>query len=286
LYQEYAEKNADFDVFVVAGMMPLDFLLYDKDIRARRPGAVLLYLSEFDIAKQETPEALAVSPAVPASRLVSIWRGVQTLPRPRDYDWAIASLGAGKLFPEFRYRYVFQGLVEKPAWRVARGLGRKIDESRQRSTERERARWIRESLQADYIDFNMTFLTDFVKKMSVHGIPTVIIEGHYNPIVSDDRTRNLAERTRERLEALAIGMPLVTYLPRSRIRCLERRDYVDLTHVNEQVGYEFAEAVVRTLNAASLDAPDERTSDREVSGNGRVTAKVQCPEPRLTPDRK
>jgi hypothetical protein len=255
IYGRSAAADPDLDMFIVAAMMPMDFVLYAEEIVRRRPQTVLLYLSEFDIAKRPSPEATVLAPAQGVG-LLRVGHRLQGLPHEEALGDAIVELAFGEFFPEFRYRFIYRAALDNLFERVARRLGDSRKAPRSPSTEAERIRWLRESLSAEHIDFNLAWLADFLHLMESHGIEVLMIEGHYHPAVMNEDLAAMNARTRAALEMLDARFEAVRFVPGADLPPLGAVDYSDLTHVTPEAAEQFVrELFERHLLAWAESSP-------------------------------
>jgi hypothetical protein len=247
VYYNYAREHDDLETFIVAAMMPLDFVLYAENIVRRRPETVLLYLSDFDIAKRPSPEATVLSPSQGLDLISSI-RLLRSRPPVEGLGGAMVELGLGELLPELKYGFIFRGLVDKQLRRFGRRLGARPPPG-QRVPEEERIRWLRESLAEEYVEFNLTWLEHFLSTMVGSSIHVVIVEGHYNPRADNEATQRLKLMVRERLSEIDDRFERVRFIPLSELRPFSVEHYADLTHVAHDEGERFARDLLARIEA-------------------------------------
>jgi hypothetical protein len=251
IYGGYAESHPELELFGVVAMQPLDFLLYRDYIVRYRSERVLLYLSDFDIARRPPAEAIVLSPRQ-GLRLFDVWARLRRLPASSEYTVPLAEMLVGEVFPEFKYGFVFRDLADRCLRRVAE-FPRRVDTRPPVITE-DGIRRLRATISADYIAFNMDSLRDFLRFVTSRGIGVVIIEGEYNPLVSTEETRRVSGIVSRALDGVARQIPNVRYVRSAAIMELTKDDYSDLTHVKPEVGYEFTRRVVGLLD--TLDTAD------------------------------
>lgn len=242
IYVEYAREHDDLELFTLAGMTPVDLVLYEEAILHRRPRTILLYLSDFDLARKPPGNALVTAPRQ-GLRLFGMWATLHTLPMGSEYDGTMAEMLLGEAFPEAKYNFVFRGIADRALERVARRFGRSDPEPEPVSMD-QRLEWLRESFDGRYVELNLHFLREFLTHMDARGIETVIVEGRYNPLADTPTTRELSGQARERLVALAEDFATVRYLPSDELVQLDENSFADLTHVTFEVGARMADAVV------------------------------------------
>jgi hypothetical protein len=246
VFGPYAEKHDSLDIFAMAAMAPIDFALHEEEILRRRPRTILLYLSDFDLARAPAPESIALAPRQ-GRHLAAAWRAIGTLAPAAAYRQARRELVAGELLPEVKYGFVLRGLANKILERVARRLAVDDAPPEAHDSRDERLRLLRESLSPEPIDANLGFLREFLAFAGARGARVVIVEGSYHPDVSDDATLAAALRVRQALQALAEELDHVRFLPRSEIGDLGPDSYRDLTHVTPDAGYALTSSILGRL---------------------------------------
>jgi hypothetical protein len=240
--------------FIVAGMMPMDFVLYADEIELRRPQTVLLYLSDFDVAKRPSAEQMVLSPRQ-GTDLVRIVRHLRGYPRGGGLYRATLSLAVGDVLPEYKFRFVFRGILDQQLRRMAATVGTaNLDGDGEYSREQLLER-LRGQLTADYVAFNLVWLEDFLRRMQACGVAVVIVEGQYNPLVTDARTTEINTHVREQLEQLAASFDGVRYLPATEVERFTTDDYMDLTHVTPEAGDRFTQRLFEVLEQPAGAAP-------------------------------
>ena len=247
VYGRFAQEYGGVEEFIVAGMMPMDFVLFADEIELRRPQTVLLYLSDFDVAKRPSAEQMVLSPRQ-GTDLVRILGHLRGYPRGGGLYRATLSLALGDVLPEYKYRFVLRGTLDRYLRRVAARAGAAQPEGDEEYTREELIERLRGQLNGDYIGFNLGWLEDFLRRMRAHGIAVVIVEGQYNPLVTDARTAEINADVRERLEQLADDFDGVRYLPAGSVERFTAADYMDLTHVTPAAGDRFTRRLFEFLD--------------------------------------
>jgi hypothetical protein len=246
IYSSYSNSSEQLEVYAVAAMMPLDFLLHSSEILKKRPQWVMLYLSEFDLAKGLTASALEIAPDL-GREIIREFPAIARAGKEEGIHAVLLQLLLGQLSPEYKYRFVFRGLLEREIRRVARGLSDIAPPKRPSSTQEQRMAWIRESLAAENIDFNVSMLDLFIQKMAKHDISIAIVEGHFNPLAMNSETRRLRQTVLRKLEEVSNKSENVRFIPREDVYSFSALDYSDLTHVESDIGEVFAGRVVEIL---------------------------------------
>ncbi len=99
-------------LIVMAGMVPLDFVLYRKTIREFHPRTILLYLSEFDMARDPKVRASGKIKTAPVDFqvLYELQRDFHRYAPDVRIEMGIVEKVFADLLPEWKYAFVFRGL--------------------------------------------------------------------------------------------------------------------------------------------------------------------------------
>ncbi|HYQ70368.1 MAG TPA: hypothetical protein VET88_00420 [Gammaproteobacteria bacterium] len=247
LYSYHAKRHADFEIFGLAGMTPLDLLMFRRQIAARNPEVILLYLSDFDIARQIPPESISMAPRQGAG-MIQLWSWFGALSAGDTYERAKVELLAGEIFPEFKYGFVFRGIGNKIMHRVAKRVGRQTPTQPSGWTPLDvRVKLLRETIATEYIDTGVSLLRAFLEFTATINTRVVIVEGQYHPAVFDEATLKANREVAARLSALAADFGHASYIPRSLTGEFTAEDYTDLTHVRSRAGRDFTTRLLGLL---------------------------------------
>lgn len=250
LYDRIAREREDLRVFGLAGLFPLDFVLYQDRIAEYRPEVVLLYLSEFDLARVHDAERAVLAPPQ-GLRLVRLSRTVLALPGGERYRRALVEMAVGQVFPEYRFGFVFRGLVRKIQGgdrveaRAAPGEG-PVERVPRDVFEREIAN-LRAGMSPEQIDFNLPFLREFLETCGRWGSRVVIVEGRLAPGVPDEAMRGLNARAVGELRTLDARYDHVVFVPLAEQPPIGEDEWVDASHVTREAGRAWAERMLASL---------------------------------------
>ncbi len=250
IYAKYAQQHKELAIFEMAGMMPIDLMLYREQIARYRPEVILLYLSEFDLAREQPPESISMAPGQGAY-LVSLWSRFRAFTVGDDYNRALTELLVGEVFPEFKYSFVFRSILDKEIRKLSGRFGKKDARPSTRVPRSERIRLLRESISPEYTAFNMTFLREFISFAGSINSRVVIVEGQYHPEVSTDAISKVNREVVEQLNMLAREFEHVRFIARTETGDFTDADYMDLTHVTQDVGYDFTGRLIASLEAGN-----------------------------------
>jgi hypothetical protein len=250
LYDRIAREREDLRVFGLAGLFPLDFVLYQDRIAEYRPEVVLLYLSEFDLARVHDAERAVLAPPQ-GLRLVRLARTIVALPGGERYRRVLAEMAVGQVFPEYRFGFVFRGLFrrvqggDRVEARAAPGEG-PVERVSREVFEREIAN-LRTGMSEAQVEFNLPFLREFLEACGRWGSRVVIVEGRVSPDVPDAAMRTLNERVARELRGLDLRYDHVVFIPRAEQPPIEDGDWVDASHVTREAGREWAARMLASL---------------------------------------
>ncbi|MFC3126119.1 hypothetical protein ACFOD4_13710 [Pseudoroseomonas globiformis] len=239
IYREITRGRDDLQLFSLAGMTPMDMMLYRDRILALRPQHVLLYISEFDLAAELRPEWARLAP-VPLLRIPDQVAALRAaLPSDALPDLQ-RDLVLGALLPEYRYNFVFRDILSRsaslaglPGFRPQRGA----DDAVNYAALTARATQPMEGMSR--------LLEAFIGSLREAGIGTVLVEGQYNP---HGETPGLLQQHRAfgaYLSALQQRHPDLLILRRDELPLLSSGDFDDAYHLSPAAGHRMAEAVLQ-----------------------------------------
>ncbi len=247
IYSPYSKEHNDIVVFNFAGMTMLDLYLYRDYIDAKKPEYVLLYLSEFDIAKEPRLDAAKLAPSQGLDFFTN-FSVLSAIAKEAHTELSLKEMAVGEFFPEYKYAFMFKGLTEKLTGKN-KALGTKSlyeqlsPDSDQLTKD---LKMLADSLDERWISYNAHFLAKFLGYCKERSLKVVIVEGQYNPRSYTDKTAALNQKVRARLENLA-GEFGAVFIPRSQTRYFSEEDYMDAEHVNPDPAYDFVERLMKTL---------------------------------------
>jgi hypothetical protein len=238
IYMDYSKTHSDLTLFELAGMTPIDLYLYRDYIGARKAEYILLYLSDFDLAREPELEKAKIAPAQGLGWL-QIYPVVREIAHQAHTQPQLREMIAGEFFPEIKYDFVFKGLLHKSNAQFQESVlgGEKLEENISDWTGRIDSRWI---------PYQKDFLRRFLEFCRSHALKVVIVEGQYNPKAYDAKTLAANRTVRQDLEKLAQEFGAV-FVPRSKLTPLTQDDYTDAVHLKPESGYRFAESLFKTL---------------------------------------
>jgi hypothetical protein len=247
IYKQYALMHPDLSIFSFAGLSPLDLYTYHNEIIRRKPEYLLLYLSEFDIARE--PE-LASSKWSPFSlRDIAELRSIidTTGYFKKENKQILYDAFFGKYFPEFKYSFVFKNLTN-----ILMNKNKLLNITPPAQVDMNIAlnnqlKYLND-LSEKYIDFNMYYLNKSIQIFNQHNIKVIIVEGQYHPLAYQKNNLELNKKVKNLLMNLAGTNPNNIFLSRDEVPNFKIEDYRDGYHVKPEPGLHFAEVLIKQLN--------------------------------------
>jgi hypothetical protein len=226
----------------------VEYHLYRSEISRFHPEYVLLYLSEFDVARRPAYSAFRYAPS-PRPDFLAYRRLVLGHDPSPEAKRAFAELLGASLFPEYRYSFVHDGLLDR--WLNPRAaFGGEAGRARARARPAPGFR-----LSPEAVPLSLASLKWFLNWCIDSGLKVVIVEGHYAPSAMTPENRALNGLVTHALRSLADPSRGVYFLPRDVTRPLTNADFDDAAHVKDRVGYEIAAAVVARIRSNDLGPP-------------------------------
>lgn len=250
MYQDYSKKHNNITVINLAGMTPIDFFLYRKYITARKPEYVLLYLSEFDLAKEPSLPAARSDPPQGLDFLRQLpvyWELSKTAHKERE----LKEMMVMELFPEYKYSFVFKGLVQKLMKKnEALGIQSLYEKLHPDSEElKKEIGGTLEQMDGRWIKYQVYFLREFFEYCRDKHFKVVIIEGQYNPLVRNESTARLNDLTRVEIAKLLKEFNEVGYIPTADTMPLLASDFDDAVHVKKESALRYVPTLLNKLEA-------------------------------------
>jgi hypothetical protein len=240
VYKEYAHAHGELDYFHLAGMTPFDYWLEYDRLAAKHPGTMLLYMSEFDLARGLSAPASRTS-SLALWHLPELYRLVRTAAgEPMARQLVLEKLIA-ELFPEHKYAF------------IASAFGKRLTGAPRPAAEVEKAPLENHlknlaKLNADKVPAQTVFLHAFLKRAEEDGIPVVIVEGQYHPKGYSPKNASIRkDRVEPLLAALPQRYPNVKFLPLAETLTFSEQDYSDGYHVKPASGLAFVRALLPKL---------------------------------------
>lgn len=257
LYWLYSRSNPDINILTVGAMGPDTYIQYRDYIKAYRPEVLLLSLSEFDMAENRGFLIWKYTPfqGLYTFKLIEkAWHQAGGRIPDEIYEKV-----AGDIFPEYKYAYIFRGLLDKLLHHKpkARGMGAEVEIANKSDEE------INEDIKQHHfksiqgrskkaLDVNFPYIAEFLNYLKDEGIKVLIVEGQYNPDAYNEKTQKLNQLVRQRMQALTDKLDNAVYIPRSKLYQFKASDYLDGYHVKDVMGKKFVENLFTYLEQEGI----------------------------------
>lgn len=244
VYKRYADKNSDFRTFVLAGLGPMDMYLYRDYIARYSPEYILLYLSEFDIAREPDLNLAKIAP-YQKQALIQLFPDLRAIARKYNKGMALQEMIVGEFLPEYKYSFIFKGMTYKLFQKKA-PLYERGDKEPEGILQRHL--WnLQTNLDEGAIPLNMKFLKRFLSFCEKNDFKVVIVEGQYNPLGYYERNLELNEYVREEVISVVKSYKNVQFLPRTSLPSLAPEDYEDAYHIKASKSEDMARNIIKLV---------------------------------------
>jgi len=246
IWGAYAQTHQNLSILKLAGMEPLDFLLYKDIIASRCKQVIILTISDFDIGRMPMMSGAKLSPPQGIS-LFSISRLLleYNLPADQIADFMIANICA-----PYRYQYIFKGILNKVLDKSrAFPHDSEVLKSHKEVLEKQFSSLAR--LSAKWFPVNLSLLNHFIEWADEQRLTVVIAQGHYYPD-AEKKNKLLPSLARKAIKKICNNYDNCHYYPSSKLYNFSTKDYVDAYHIKLQAGLVFSKKFVKIINSSVL----------------------------------
>lgn len=228
-------------------MSPLDLTLYRVYIKSFGPEYILLYLSEFDLARNHNLQAAKIAPNQ-GLHLISLYPLLREVAEHSQSHMAIKEMIVGEFLPEYKYAFVFGGILDKflgksqalavPSWtKMPDDVSLKIHLNN-----------IEKNTNREVIDLNNRILEKFLSYCRDEALKVIIVEGQYNPLAYTEKTLDLNKVVRQNLLNIDHAFENVTFISRTEVMKFHEEDYRDGYHVYAKPAEKFVEHLMGSID--------------------------------------
>jgi len=245
IFHQFAHDNERVDVFNMAGMGPLEMNLYIEYILQHKPKNIILYLSEFDLARPPNFNGMKIAPNQ-GTALFDLTEVVSEAESYNNATNALAHLTMGEVLPEYKYAFVFKGLKAK--YFYEKEALRKITVSKTSNNQFLTRQLVSLSkLNAGNVQYNSYLLEKFIGRLSEENIGVYIVEGSYHPEAYSAENMLINARVRVWVDKLIVKQPAITFIQRQHLPVLVAEDYKDGYHLKAESGNAYAASIFDLL---------------------------------------
>ncbi|MFN1835202.1 hypothetical protein AB2B38_008070 [Balneola sp. MJW-20] len=230
----------------LAGLGPVDLYMYRENIVESNPENVLLFLSEFDMGRYPSLEAIKLSPNLGLKFPEIFMRIREDFPGDETNN-ILKEMFFGEIFPEYKYSYIFKGYLDQFTGKqvVMPNLESQVDDDNYFENQLSQ---LKVAVQEENLEINFRYLNDFISYLSDHDINVLVIEGQYHPFGYSNKNLALQEKVRSQLTDLQAQYSNLTYVPKTETIIFTIDDYDDAYHVNKQAAAKFTRSVINSLD--------------------------------------
>ncbi|HEY3964473.1 MAG TPA: hypothetical protein VGM05_07925 [Planctomycetaceae bacterium] len=248
------EKNC------LAGFGPMQYPVLINRIDEREFNQVVCMISEFDMFREDD---VPLNRLRWAANLAGVRRLWSTLPieERRKNRAALADLEFASLCPGWRLRDAFQRTLFGYWWDISRVAPPADDRTRSILAISGDLEAARESVRRNvrrtaFVDVNFACFRSFAEHLVKNRVALVVLEGQLNPALRGEYPPEFRTETRHRMEEMANSVGYV-YLSQASLPTLDRDDFADGYHLNDQGRHRLTAAVSRQLRDLPHRIADE-----------------------------
>lgn len=243
---DYLDKSNQFITFTLAGMTTMEYVLYKDHIAKYQPKNIILYLSEFGLSRQLQLTQLSMAPPQGFDSWRVFWLLREAMGNYSFYSY-FKQLMFSSFFPEYKYSYVFKGMMEKIFGKKAALNERHVTDVSAMEYMDQHLKQLK-GLNAKFTEFHFVFLEEFIRFCQEKSINIVLVEGDYHPLAYSEKNRQLNKTIKNKFSRLAERYKHITYVPRKTIYEFTEHDFRDGYHVHKRVGLEFTKKLLDYLD--------------------------------------
>jgi len=243
LYGNDIARELGISVFSAAGLGPLDFWLYRDQIAALRPRVILLYLSEFDLARKPSLETLVLGPPQGAS-----WPTLLGWLRPQvfegDFLANVGTSAVSEAVTEYRCSFAFKGILDKwTGYQAAAGRGKGTERANS-----EQLAALDRNIGPQGMDEQCAILRGFLHYLEDRtGACVVVVQGQVRPDAYSEKRVKLRREADRRVQQILASFPNSVYWHDEPSLAFRNSEFLDIYHVRPEAGLRFTRRVAARL---------------------------------------
>lgn len=227
----------------------LTLLLYSKFVNGRSADNLILYFSEFDFFRPMKYERMKHSPPLYFERFSIFFRLFRFAPDPGEFLLYTFEAFLSDLFPEYKYRFIFQGFLKK--------IQNKFFVSKRPSGSAPEYSWQRHLDEIDeymrtghvYFEMRVRMLEMLLERLARENpeMLVFIFAGDIHPDAHTALSKELHERTTAMLQELSTKYTNLVYVPAGTIYSFQPEEYSDVTHIKPENAAPYIEGVIKYI---------------------------------------
>jgi len=249
IYGDYAKNNSDLYKVELSGLGPTEYYLYRDIVGKVKPEQVLLYLSEFDIARSPSYDTYRYAPRQWWS-LVSYTLSLRKNEKSDEMGVGLKELWIAQIFPEFKYSFIFKGYLRK--WLGLNKVFELDAESFNVQLKEDKIRShvgsLKEILDMNAIENSMAALTYFFEYCKSQGLQVAIIEGSYHPDAYNQKNLTLQSLVNEKMVQISELYENIEFVSHDKISTLLAEDFMDGYHLTAAAGDRVTHEIIKYID--------------------------------------
>ena len=247
VYGPYARKHGYPQIFSLSAMSPLDLVLYRKYIKSFGPEYILLYLSEFDLARNHGLNTAKFAPNQ-GLYFLELFPTLRDVAENSQSYMGLKEMFVGEFLPEYKYGFIFTGYLDKVL-----GKNRALAlESRTNAPDdvmlKMQLNIIEQNTNSEFIDLNSGILMKFLSFCREESLNVIIVEGQYHPLAYTEKSVALNKIVHHILLEIEHEFPNVRFIPRAEVYNFKENDYRDGYHVYPKPAGKFVEQLMTYID--------------------------------------
>lgn len=227
----------------------LTLLLYPNIIRGQSADNLILYFSEYDFFKPMKYERMKYSPPLYFERFRLFFQLFRYAPDPEVFLFYTFEAFLSDLFPEYKYRFVFQGFLKK--------IQNKFVVSKYSSRSSGQYSWQKHLDEVDrdmrtghvYFEMRVRMFEMLLERLGRENpeMSVFVFAGDIHPDAHTSLSKELRARTTAMLRMLSEKYPHLVYVPEGTIQSFQPEEYSDVTHIKPENAAPYIEGVIKFI---------------------------------------
>lgn len=253
-------KGANMQTVTVPSIMPLEYPFYAELIGDGSYETAVLFVSEFDLAKQTRDQRMVTLPGRPGAAIDLAKLSGEYPVFAGSKASALATLAVSQLVPEFRNRFLLAAMLDRARDRYGVSGPKESTVYTATSSEAQTKYMRSQLLKTPYIRANLAALDEFVTVLENKGVSVVIFQGQYAPRVRTPEIETTRAWVAEELSLLAHRHRRTRFVPTSEQYVMTDADFdqYDPLHPLSQAADRWAKQAKKTLSSLDLLRLDDR----------------------------